>query len=142
MRFIALTCAAFAAATLGACASTPAGQAPGTLAGSSWQADVVGGKDCALPSTIEFIDGQRASGSLGCNRFTAVYELNGTALKFGPVASTKKMCAPDFMTQEANFSKVLENTRSARRDGDTLTLYSADNKALVKLTPEKPGSCK
>jgi hypothetical protein len=29
-----------------------------------------------------------------------------------------------------------------RRDGDALTFYSADDKALVKLTPEKPGDCK
>lgn len=141
MRFISLSCAALAAAALAACAAPSPGQAPGPLAGSSWQADTVGGKSCALPSTLEFIDEQRASGSLGCNRFTAMYELKGSALKFGPVASTRKMCAPDFMSQEASFAKVLEATRSARRDGDALTLYGDDDKALIKLTPEKPASC-
>ncbi len=138
MRLFALPLAALA---LTACAAAPTGSAPGKLAGSSWQADVVAGKTCSLPSTIEFIDEQRAAGSLGCNRFTAVYEVDGTKLKFGPVASTRKMCAPELMSQETAFAKVLESTRSARRDGDTLTLYGADDKALVKLAPEKPGSC-
>ncbi|MEG0822754.1 MAG: META domain-containing protein [Burkholderiaceae bacterium] len=138
MRLFALPLATLA---LAACAATPPGAAPGPLATTSWQADVVAGKNCSLPSTLEFIDGQRAAGSLGCNRFTAVYELNGTQLKFGPVASTRKMCAPELMSQETAFAKVLESTRSARRDGDALTLYGADNQALVKLTPEKPGAC-
>lgn len=141
MRLFALPLAALAAVTLAACASTPAAQAPGKLAGTSWQADVVGGKSCSLPSTIEFVDEQRAAGSLGCNRFTATYELKGTDLKFGPVASTRKMCAPELMSQEGEFSKVLEATRSASRNGDTLSLLDANGKVLVKLTPEKMGSC-
>ena len=135
-----LLLAALPVLVLSACA-TP-GSAPGSLSGTRWQADTVAGKACTMPSTVEFLDAQRASGNLGCNRYTAVYELDGTKLKFGPVSSTRKACAPDLMAQDAAFTKVLENTRGVRRDGNGLTFYGADDKALVKLTPEKPGECK
>ncbi|WP_439861361.1 META domain-containing protein [Pseudomonas sp. MBLB4136] len=45
----------------------------------------------------------RAYGNAGCNHWFAPYEREGQALRFGPAGSTRKLCAPALMEQEARF---------------------------------------
>lgn len=47
--------------------------------------------DGAQP-TLEFAAGGTASGELPCNGFRASYTLEGDALRFGPLRSTKRAC--------------------------------------------------
>lgn len=59
--------------------------------------------------TIEFRDDGGLSGSAGCNRYKAVYTLDGDSLSIGPAMTTRKMCAtPDgLMEQEARYLESL-----------------------------------
>ncbi|WP_110948997.1 META domain-containing protein [Pseudomonas bohemica] len=49
----------------------------------------------------------RAYGNAGCNHWFAAYRLEGDALSFGPVGSTRKLCAPALMEQEHRFLGAL-----------------------------------
>lgn len=57
-------------------------------------------------ASLSFADG-RVSGSASCNRFGGSYELKGNTLIFGPLAMTRKACAPALMDQERKFSAVI-----------------------------------
>ncbi len=37
-------------------------------------------------------DGKTISGNAGCNAYNASYEASGSAISFGPIAATKKLC--------------------------------------------------
>ncbi|MFJ3481906.1 META domain-containing protein [Pseudomonas sp. NPDC090202] len=45
----------------------------------------------------------RAYGNAGCNHWFAAYRLDGDAISFGPLGSTRKQCAPALMEQERRF---------------------------------------
>lgn len=49
----------------------------------------------------------RAYGNAGCNHWFASYQLDGDAIRFGPVGSTRKMCAPALMEQEHRFLEAI-----------------------------------
>lgn len=54
------------------------------------------------------LDGKgRAYGNAGCNHWFAPYTLEGNALSFGNVGSTRKLCAPALMEQEKRFLQTL-----------------------------------
>ncbi len=111
------------------------------LAGTRWRLTGVHNGQGAVVSavadatvTLEFgADGQ-ASGSAGCNRFSARYEAEGTTLRFGPVAATRRMCpGDDLMAQEAAFLKALETVASARIEGPRLELRTASGVLAASL---------
>ncbi|MGH8354098.1 MAG: META domain-containing protein [Pseudomonas sp.] len=58
--------------------------------------------------TLTFGEDGRAYGSAGCNHWFAAYHLDGQQLSFGAIGSTRKLCAPAQMEQEARFLEALE----------------------------------
>jgi heat shock protein HslJ len=69
---------------------------------------------------------KQASGYAGCNRFFGGYELNGKALKFGPIGATKRACPDLEEAVETEFLKVLDATRGWRIVDGTLELLNGD----------------
>jgi heat shock protein HslJ len=114
---------------------------PEALAGSSWQATAINNGRQAVASvvagssvTLEFADDGKASGSAGCNRYTAAYRHEGAALRFETPAATQKACKrPDLMAQEESFLKALQTVAAARFDDDRLELRTADGALAVQL---------
>ncbi len=49
----------------------------------------------------------RAYGNAGCNHWFAPYQLQGNVITFGPVGSTRKLCAPALMEQEHRFLEAM-----------------------------------
>lgn len=104
------------------------------LGGTSWKATGInngkgGVVSVAAGSTVSLAFGSdgRASGSAGCNNFTASYTADGSSLRFGPAAATRKMCAEaGVMEQEAAFLKALESVATSRVEADKLELRTAD----------------
>ena len=79
----------------------------------------------------------RAYGNAGCNHWFASYTLAGEQLSFGAVGSTRKMCAPALMEQEARFLDSLSQVQ--RWDVspiEQLRLWPAAGKPL-RLRPEQ-----
>jgi len=75
---------------------------------------------------------KQASGYAGCNRFFGGYELEGVALRFGPIGATKRACPDLEEGVETEFFKVLDATRRWRIVDGTLELLN-DDLVLARL---------
>jgi heat shock protein HslJ len=71
------------------------------------------------------------SGSTGCNRFSGGYELDGTTLTAGPLATTRMACEEALMDQERAVLDVLDaGPLELTLDGSTLRVAGTDDRAL------------
>lgn len=85
-------------------------------------------------STARFSDGT-VSGSGGCNRFNATYEVEDERISIGPAAATRKFCQqPEgIMDQEQQFFAALEKAYSFTVDQGSLELRSEQGSLLVRF---------
>lgn len=77
--------------------------------------------------TAEFKQG-RVSGSAGCNRYFADYQLDNAKLNTNSVGSTKRAC-PDvdgLVEQETTYLKLLDKVQSATVVNNLLTIKTDD----------------
>ena len=93
---------------------------PSELAGTSWTFVSIGGAPVAgdRPTSLQF-DGERLSGSAGCNRFSGSYKVEGRTLTAGPLMATKMACPGAGMMQESAFFDLMRGpvTLSFPSDG-------------------------
>lgn len=125
----------------GAVVMTLASQAA-TLAGTRWNVTMINNGRQAIVSvvtgstvTLAFDAQGRASGSTGCNQFTAGYQATGETLRFSQVASTRRACAdPAVDEQEQAFLRALGSVASLQFEADRLELRDPDGSlALILL---------
>lgn len=142
----AICCSALAAG----CASTgsvgAADPVPGKaaeLAGHAYMWTDGSSEDCELPPSIRFGADGRISGQAGCNRILGGWKLDGKALQLGEVATTMRLCAPQFMEVEKKFLGFLADTRFVTQtaDGKGIDLWNEKGEKIVSLVPERPGKC-
>jgi heat shock protein HslJ len=115
------------------------------LAGTSWKATGInngkgGVVSVTTGSTVSLAFGAdgKASGSAGCNRFTAGYTAEGSSLRFAPAAVTRMMCPQEgVMEQEAAFLKALESVTTSRVEADRLELRTADGALAATFMRER-----
>jgi heat shock protein HslJ len=114
---------------------TVRGTVPADLTGTRWLVEDLEGAGVLdrLQSTLEFPEPGAATGNLGCNRFTATWQQSGPGLRFGAVASTRKMCPPAVMDQEQRYAGVLERSRGALLDEPFLYLLDDRGARLARL---------
>ncbi len=106
---------------------------PDELAGSSWAFISIGGVAVAAdrPTSLRF-EGDRISGSAGCNRFSGSYSVNSSTLKAGPLMATKMACPGAGMTQEYAFFQLMAAPVSLTfADDGTLILAGAEGRTAV-----------
>lgn len=103
---------------LGVMALTPAASAADVI-GGAWKAVRALGGDVNGPELT--ISGVEVSGTGGCNRFSGRAIINGNAIKFGPLRSTKMFCAGK-MDTETVFLSALDATRAFAITGSELVL--------------------
>ena len=104
---------------------------PETLAGSNWAFVSIGGVSVAAdrPTSPQF-DGNRLSGSAGCNRFSGGYAVDGGTLKAGPLMATEMACPG--MELEQSFFKLMASPVSLTfADNGTLILTGSDGQTAV-----------
>lgn len=116
---------------------------PTSLAGTRWRVLAVNNGRAAVASvpagvevTLAFdATGDRASGSAGCNRFSASATLDGTGLRFGPPSASKRLCGEPagLMALESEFLAALATVATARREGDQLELRTAAGALALSL---------
>lgn len=88
------------------------------LAGTTWVLQELGGATLVdVEPTVTFGGDGTVSGSAGCNTFNGTYELDGTALAFGPLATTKMACADPTMFVESAFLAALAGVTGWSVDG-------------------------
>jgi heat shock protein HslJ len=87
--------------------------------------------DASNPIQIIFdVNGQRLSGSTGCNRFTATIDEDARGFSLKQIASTKMACNPQRMGLENDFLYQLNDYRSIVRNGDQLLMIGTDREVL------------
>ena len=112
------------------------------LDGRRWQLDryldAQGALSVPLPETqldLRFDARGQISGSDGCNPYLSGFIRNGTALQFGPLASTRPSCTETDgrAEQAAAYLALLGRVRQYRRDAEQLILLDATGTPLVYL---------
>ncbi|MFF5723515.1 META domain-containing protein [[Kitasatospora] papulosa] len=102
-----------------------------------------GGRRTTAPdgAHVEIDSEGKATGSLGCNRFTADVRLDGDKVTVGRSTSTGMACAKEVQQFETAMGKVFHGELTAAVAGEgqakTLTLTTAQGDSLV-LTAEPP----
>lgn len=103
------------------------------LAGADWRVEDIAGRglpDDAM-ATVGF-HGGRATGQTGCNAFTGALDLTGEALRFGPMAMTRRACAPALTRLEADMMSALQETdRFDIAPDGALTLMAGDKTLML-----------
>ncbi len=87
--------------------------------------------DNSNPIQIAFdANGERISGSTGCNRFTARINEDTRGLTLDQIARPKMACSSQRMELENDFLYELNDYRSIVRNGDQLLMIGADREVL------------
>ena len=113
---------------LAACAAAPsgAGGAAPSLAGTRWVGVVDAATDRRAVPRLEFVREGRVSGFTGCNMLSGTWRTEGAEVRFGPVATTKRLCAGAEGETEKRLLAVLGEKGRATLEGGRLVLSSAD----------------
>jgi len=74
----------------------------------------------------------QVGGYAGCNQFTGSVTLSGDAISFGPIASTRRMCA-EAMQQEDAFLLALENAQRFSISGENLAIENAGGEVIMRF---------
>ena len=87
--------------------------------------------EASNPIQIVFdANGQRVSGSTGCNRFTAELSEDTKGFSLNKISSAKMSCSPQRMELENDFLYELNDYRNIVRNGDQLLIIGADREVL------------
>ena len=137
-RRVAIGLALVGLGAFGCQSGAPAASSTATflLGGTGWRAVEIEGRatDPEVASTLAFEGDQRASGSTGCNRYTAPLSVTGTSIRLDVIAMTRRACPPAVMDQETRFTVALEAARGYRQEGDGLTLLDEQGRPLLRFT--------
>lgn len=107
---------------------------PDELVDGTWRAKEIAGENVtAGQPSLRFTQDGRAEGSGGCNSFAGPVSINGDAMTFGRLASTRKACLPALLDQEQRLFIALAGTRSYDLTGEQLTLLDAAGRPLVSF---------
>lgn len=112
-------------------------ESTGSIVGPKWTMVELNGKpvpEGVEPPTLTLsMEGGRATGTAGCNNVMGTFTTGPDGMRFGPIATTRKMCSPPAMEVEAAFLAMLEATTHHRVSGKTLELLGTSG-VLAKFT--------
>jgi heat shock protein HslJ len=116
---------------------------PASLAGTLWTlesfhtADAVSSVIAGTTITAIFGEDGTITGSAGCNRYFASWNVSGTGLTIGPAGSTKMYCGdPGVMEQEMAYLAALKRAAGYTLDGDRLSIRDAGGKTILSYAKE------
>jgi heat shock protein HslJ len=117
--------------------------APEPLVGTNWTlgsfhtADAVSSVIAGTTITAVFDEDGRVTGSAGCNRYFALYNVTGTSMSIGAAGSTKMYCTgAGIMQQESTYLASLSRAAAFTISGDRLSLADAKGTTLLSFTRE------
>jgi heat shock protein HslJ len=137
---------AVAAAASAGCAAPSRSSSPtapsstaAALLGPTWAAFEIDGQAVDArepgrqPNIVLAADGNRVSGTTGCNRIAGSFTHQGATLRFGTLAMTRVACVPDRSAIEQAFVAALEATTSQAIANETLELRDAAGSVRMRL---------
>jgi heat shock protein HslJ len=108
------------------------------LVDTSWRLTELDGRILTNPEGTAAIwlqlqaQNSRLVGFSGCNRMFGAYRLDGDALKFAQVGSTRMACeGEDVMQLEASYLRMFDAVESWQITGETLQLLDAQGRVLA-----------
>lgn len=126
--------------SVAACApmTGPAATAP-SLTGVVWKSEDIGGGGIIDSSHVTLALGpdDGASGSAGCNRYTARYALAGDRLAITGTVSTERACAPALMQQEARYIALLAQVAHWRIEATGALVLTTARGAPLRFFPDE-----
>ena len=107
---------------------------PAALDGTHWQILSIDGRPvvAGAEASLGFADG-RISGTAGCNRLSGSFASDGNRLTVSQVATTRMMCPPELMAQEARLLELLRQSLGMRFDARGRMILSGDGEARILL---------
>lgn len=102
----------------------------------SWrldEGDGPGGEVEIIPTarvTMEVDAQSGVTGSASCNRYSGTVVVDGSSVRFGPIATTRMACAPRPGAAEAAYLAALDDVDAGARTGDELTLTGPDTRLV------------
>ena len=115
---------------------SPAGSEDAGLTETTWHLIEIDGQGATPgaggnPLTLTLSsDETQASGFSGCNQFTGGFTLEDDRLSFGPLASTRKMCAAG-MEQEAEYLAALAKVKRFELKEGALSLFDDEGQQIL-----------
>ena len=108
------------------------------LEGTAWVLASLAGRPSLIgQAPTAGFEGGRVQGSDGCNRYSAPFTAQASAIKIGPRGpSTQMACAPDVMTQAAAFTSALSSAKTYRVAEGRLQLLDSDGAVLATFTAQ------
>jgi heat shock protein HslJ len=108
----------------GASAAEEGAPSPAALVGTTWRAETIAGRPVmdTAASTLTFVSAEEVAGLGACNRYHGRWRLTDGRVEFGPLAATKRACAPALMDQETRFFTALQEANRLALDGPFLLL--------------------
>lgn len=107
---------------------------PSDLTVREWVVESIDGRGVVDNSrtTLVFDPQGQISGRAGCNRYSGSFQLQGASFEARSVVTTRMICVPALMEQEARFLALLAQARSLQlqRDG-SLVLRTQDQRRIV-----------
>lgn len=82
------------------------------------------------------LDGDKLSGSDGCNRFFGSYDLSGPSLQFHSVVQTLMACHGGFTAREAEFLEALKQVTNYQL-ADNILQLKVDDRVLARFQARK-----
>lgn len=116
-----------------------------SLTGTNWVATGINNGKQAVVSiasgtevTAIFAEDGSVAGSGGCNTYSGPYTVDGSSIKIGPVASTKKLCEDAANTQEAAYFAALDAATTFDFVNGKLELRDDGGALQVQYQPTMP----
>lgn len=102
------------------------GTPPRDLTVREWVVESIDGRGVVDNSrtTLTFDPKGQIAGRAGCNRYTGSFKLQGASFEVKGVATTRMICVPALMDQEARFLKSLDAASTWRLQSDGSLLLS------------------
>ena len=119
--------------TLTACNSSSTLPPPERLPGS-WMISSIQDNPVIANSkaTLVFTEENKLSGSASCNNISSSYSSQNNTLKIAPIATTRKMCAPALMKQEASLLQSLSKVKRFQLNDGELSMFDQQGRLQLK----------
>ena len=110
------------------------------LWGTAWQLENLAGARVLdrVRATLEFPSEGRAGGNGSCNRFNGVVTVEGDAIHFGGLATTRMACPEAVMRQEEAYFAALRDAERFEILGESLRVFSADRPEPLRFVATQP----
>ena len=119
--------------TLTACNTSSSLPSPEKLPGS-WVVSSIQGKAVITNSKAQlvFTEENKLTGSASCNNISTSYSTQNNTLKISPIATTRKMCSPSLMEQEAILLQSLSKVKRFQVHNEELSLFDQQGSLQLK----------